>query len=466
MSATISLTASSRIHSTRCSKITLRWSFITLSNFNRFLRMSKLRASTFCCAFSSALLIHECTIASFSLRPRRCSMVSSLSVPKIRIRSSSKDKKNLECPGSPCRPDRPRSWLSIRRDSCRSVPSTYRPPASTTSSCSWATARLALSTASGQAASKSSGVSTGESPRWCSSRSAMNSGLPPSMMSVPRPAMLVATVTAPLRPAWATMAASRSWFLAFSTSCGTPRRLSSRDSTSDFSTLVVPTRTGWPTSYRSTRSSATASNLACAVWYTMPMIRADHSELVDLGELVRLGHGGTGHAGQLVVEAEVVLQGDRGQGLVLVLDGHALFGLDSLVHALVVAAAVQDPPGELIHDQDLAVHHDVVLVPLVQLLGLDRVVQETDQRRVDRVVEVVDAEPVLDLLHAGLQDADGLLLLVDLVVALAVLAAAQPGRDLGELDVPAGALLGRTADDQRGPGLVDKDRVHLVDDRV
>ena len=38
----------------------------------------------------------------------------------------------------------------------------------------------------------------------------MNSALPPSRMSVPRPAMLVETVTAPLRPACATMSASRS----------------------------------------------------------------------------------------------------------------------------------------------------------------------------------------------------------------------------------------------------------------
>ena len=41
-------------------------------------------------------------------------------------------------------------------------------------------------------------------------------------MSVPRPAMLVATVTAPLRPACATMRDSRSCCLAFSTSCGIP----------------------------------------------------------------------------------------------------------------------------------------------------------------------------------------------------------------------------------------------------
>ena len=48
----------------------------------------------------------------------------------------------------------------------------------------------------------------------------MNSGLPPRMMSVPRPAMLVAIVTPALRPAWATISASRSWYLALRTWCG------------------------------------------------------------------------------------------------------------------------------------------------------------------------------------------------------------------------------------------------------
>jgi len=47
----------------------------------------------------------------------------------MRIRSSSSDRKNLEWPGSPWRPERPRSWLSMRRLSCRSVPSTNMPPA-------------------------------------------------------------------------------------------------------------------------------------------------------------------------------------------------------------------------------------------------------------------------------------------------------------------------------------------------
>ena len=72
----------------------------------------------------------------------------------------------------------------------------------------------------------------------------MNSGLPPSRMSVPRPAMLVAMVIAPLRPAWATISASFSWYLAFSTTCLTPFFFSSSESRSDFSTDVVPTSTG------------------------------------------------------------------------------------------------------------------------------------------------------------------------------------------------------------------------------
>ena len=93
----------------------------------------------------------------------------------------------------------------------------------------------------------------------------MNSGLPPSRMSVPRPAMLVETVTAPLRPACATMMASRSWFLAFSTSCRTPMRFRMPESLSDFSTEMVPTSTGWPRSLNSLISLAALRNFSSSV---------------------------------------------------------------------------------------------------------------------------------------------------------------------------------------------------------
>ena len=72
--------------------------------------------------------------------------------------------------------------------------------------------------------------------------------------------MLVEMVTAPLRPAWATIDASISWNLALRTLWGMPRFLSSSDSTVDFSTEMVPTSTGCPFLWQSSISVMTARN--------------------------------------------------------------------------------------------------------------------------------------------------------------------------------------------------------------
>ena len=67
-----------------------------------------------------------------------------------------------------------------------------------------------------------------------------------------------------------------------------------------------------------------------------PLVRrdGDHFELVDLPEFAGLGHGRAGHAADLVVELEEVLQRDRGQGLRLFLDANSFLGLDGLVQAI------------------------------------------------------------------------------------------------------------------------------------
>ena len=197
------------------------------------------------------------------------------------------------------------------------------------------------------------------------------------------------------------------------------------------------------------------------------LVRGDRhdGDLVRARELGRLGLGGAGHAGPraLRVEAEVVLQGDGRQGLVLRLDLHALLGLDGLVHAVVVAAPGQHAARVLVDDEDLAAVDDVVLVEEEQLLGADRVVEEADEGGVRRLVQVLDAQLVLDLVDAGLQDADGLLLLVDLVVLVAL----EQAGDARELHVPAVEVpVGGTGDDQGRARLVDEDGVDLVDDHV
>ena len=185
-------------------------------------------------------------------------------------------------------------------------------------------------------------------------------------------------------------------------------------------------------------------------------------ELVGLVELRGLGLGGTRHARELVVHAEVILQRDRRERLVLVLDVDVLLGLDGLVHALVVAAPVEDAAGERVDDLHLALGDDVVLVLLEELLRFDGVVEVAHQLGVLRGVKVVNAELVLDEAHALLEHADRALAAVDLVVG----ALLHPRRELREhVEVLPGAVH-RPGDDQRGARLVDEDGVDLVDDRV
>ena len=115
----------------------------------------------------------------------------------------------------------------------------------------------------------------------------------------------------------------------------------------------------------------------------------DHVEAVDVHELVRLGGGGAGHAGELVVEAEIVLKSDRGERLVFRLDFGVLFRFERLVQAVGVAPSFHHAAGELVDDDHLAVLDDVVLVALEQLVGAKRVVQVMHDGDVLDVVEPV-----------------------------------------------------------------------------
>ncbi len=75
-----------------------------------------------------------------------------------------------------------------------------------------------------------------------------------------------------------------------------------------------------------------------------------HIELVDVPELAGLGYGGTGHAGELVVHAEVVLQCDGGESLCGGLHLHTFLGFDGLVQTVGIAASFHDAAGLLVDD--------------------------------------------------------------------------------------------------------------------
>ena len=193
----------------------------------------------------------------------------------------------------------------------------------------------------------------------------------------------------------------------------------------------------------------------------------DHVHLVDVVEFGRLGGRGAGHARKLRIHTEIILEGDRGQSLVLRLDVDAFLGLDRLVKAVGPAAAVHHPPGEGVDDHHLPFLDDIIDVPLEGDVGLQRLVEVVDHLGVLEIVEVgadqkaFRLQQALHPLGAVLGQKDALVLLVIFVIL---------GRnrlhDPVERDVELGLVVGRPRDDQRRARLVDQDRIHLVDDRI
>ena len=70
----------------------------------------------------------------------------------------------------------------------------------------------------------------------------------------------------------------------------------------------------------------------------------------------------------------------------LALDLHAFLGLDRLVQPVRPAPARHDAAGELVHDQHLAVLHQVVHVLLVQRVRLQQLVDDVELLALERVL--------------------------------------------------------------------------------
>src|SRR5713101_6147052 len=184
-------------------------------------------------------------------------------------------------------------------------------------------------------------------------------------------------------------------------------------------------------------------------------------EIVDFPELDRLGICRTGHAGKLLVHAEVILEGDRRERLVLRFDLDAFLGFDRLVQPVAPAPPRHQAAGELVDDNHLAFLDHVVDVELEERVCLQPLVDMMDERDVARVIEVLDSEQLFDAGAALFRERDRAQLLIDRVVLLGL----EP-RDHAVHDViRIGRFLGSARDNQRRAGLIDKDRIDFVDDR-
>ena len=105
----------------------------------------------------------------------------------------------------------------------------------------------------------------------------------------------------------------------------------------------------------------------------------DDVHIIDIAELFFFRFRRTGHAGQFLVFAEIVLERDCRHRHRFILDFEAFLGFDRLMEPVRIAAAFHEAAGELVDDDHFAVLDNVIDIFLHRNMRF--------QRLIDRVVQ-------------------------------------------------------------------------------
>ena len=204
-----------------------------------------------------------------------------------------------------------------------------------------------------------------------------------------------------------------------------------------------------------------AENQIALVFADHGLVRGNRNDghVVDAAKLTIGGKCRARHAGELLVQAEVVLQGNGRDSVRLGFDLDVFLRLDGLVEALGIAAALHDAARKSIDNLHLAPIDHVIMVNLEEELRLERLTQSV--RGSPRQIGVhFAAEQFLDFREASLGLVHGAALLVENDVRLGI----KPCRNIGEAVAYFRRSTGEPRDDKGRARLVDEDRIGLVDD--
>ena len=113
----------------------------------------------------------------------------------------------------------------------------------------------------------------------------------------------------------------------------------------------------------------------------------DGFQAVNFLEFIGFGVSSSGHAAELVVQAEIILESDGGHGLVLRLNGDTFLGFDGLVQAIAPTTTGHQTAGEFIHDGDFTALVNVMLIQVVEMVGAQCGIQMVDQPNMQWVIQ-------------------------------------------------------------------------------
>src|SRR3989344_6578998 len=92
---------------------------------------------------------------------------------------------------------------------------------------------------------------------------------------------------------------------------------------------------------------------------------------VNFQKFLSRSQGGTGHARELLVKSEIVLEGNRAGRTSFFFNFYPLFGLDGLMNPFRPASARLEPPGERIYNNNFSLLNHVIPVAFENSLRSD-----------------------------------------------------------------------------------------------
>ena len=113
-----------------------------------------------------------------------------------------------------------------------------------------------------------------------------------------------------------------------------------------------------------------------------------HIQLVNIPKLARFRLSGTGHTGQLLVHAEVVLQRDGSVGLRGGLHLHIFLSLNSLVQTIGVTTALHDTTRLFIHNLHFVVDDDIFHIAVKHGVSLQQLMNRVDTVGGDGIIVI------------------------------------------------------------------------------
>ena len=197
-------------------------------------------------------------------------------------------------------------------------------------------------------------------------------------------------------------------------------------------------------------------------------------QTVNFLEFISFRIGRTGHTGELFIHTEVVLEGNRRESLVFLLNFNAFFGFNGLMQTVGPTASFHQTTGEFVNDNDFAVLNDIVLVFDKERMSTERCIQIVKQHDIRRRIKTLAGRQqthvdhdFFDFLVTGFGKLHCVLLFINPVVAFALFLflANQHVGDLVDRNVNIRAAFGRAGNNQRGSGLVNQNGVNFVHDR-